>query len=438
MKAVTITLAVILYCAGPAEELMAASPEPSSDGPVKVEIVGKDGKYQLLRSGKPYIIRGAGIGSAKLETFASHGGNSFRTWTVDSRNNATMQLLDRAHAQGLTVSLCLEVGRERQGFDYDDEQAVARQLEELRVKVLAHKDHPALLAWIIGNELNYDYTNSRVYDAVNDISRMIREVDPNHPTTTAIAGAGENVIRDITERASDLDFISFQLYGGLVDLPRHIENSGYTGPYFVTEWGSKGHWEVAKTNWGAPIEHTSSEKADNYANGYRTVLEPHMDQGIGNYVFLWGQKQERTPTWYGMFLESGESTEAVDVMHHIWNGQWPANRAPRVGPVNLDNRVAYDNVTLEAGMDYPASIKVEDPEQDPLSFRWELRHESTATEVGGDHEEIPDLVPGMIADPTQPKITLTAPAVSGAYRLFVYVFDGNNHAAHANIPFYVQ
>jgi len=44
-------------------------------------------------------------------------------------------------------------------------------------------------------------------------------------------------------------------------------------------------------------------------------------------VFSLGQKQERTPTWYGMFLSSGEATETVDVMEYIWTGRWPEIRA---------------------------------------------------------------------------------------------------------------
>jgi len=36
------------------------------------------------------------------------------------------------------------------------------------------------------------------------------------------------------------------------------------------------------------------------------------------------------------------------------------------------------------------------------------------------------------------EVTLRAPAKPGAYRLFAYVSDGKGHAAHVNIPFYVD
>ena len=45
---------------------------------------------------------------------------------------------------------------------------------------------------------------------------------------------------------------------------------------------------------------------------------------------------------------------------------------------------------------------------------------------------------GVIESADQSSIVITAPEEEGAYRLFVYVYDGNNHAAHANIPFYVN
>ena len=41
----------------------------------------------------------------------------------------------------------------RQQPDYDDPEAVAAQLATMREEVLKYRDHPAVLAWLIGNEL---------------------------------------------------------------------------------------------------------------------------------------------------------------------------------------------------------------------------------------------------------------------------------------------
>lgn len=405
--------------------------------PIKVEILEENGKYRLLRGGEPYQVRGAGISSTDLESLVKFGGNSMRNWAVDNHAEPAQQLLDRAYAMGVTVSLCLEFARERHGFDYNDKAAVAKQLAENRVRVEEYKNHPALLTWIIGNEVNFDFTNPKVFDAVNDTAKMIKELDPNHPTTTALAGFDKKALIAISERAPDLDFISFQMYADLLNLPHYIEEFGFDKPYFITEWGSVGHWEVHKTEWGAPVENTSTEKANNYSKSYSQVLEPYGDQAIGNYVFLWGQKQEKTSTWYGMFLDSGEKTEAVDVMHHIWSGSWPENLAPRISPIILDDRGAFDDVYLDAGQTYKASVNVVDSEGDNIRYVWKIRSESSSGSVGGDFEYVPEIVDGVIKI-QDAVIELIAPQKSGAYRLFVYAFDGNNNAAHANIPFYVK
>ncbi|MGD9265084.1 MAG: glycoside hydrolase family 2 TIM barrel-domain containing protein [Lysobacterales bacterium] len=406
--------------------------------PIKVEVVKTDGKYQLLRGGQPYHIKGAGLANGDLESLVAHGGNSIRTWSTVEENDGTLKLLDAAHELGVTVSLCLYTGVERHGFDYYDDDAVARQFEEIRERVLRYKDHPALLTWIIGNELNFDYKNPRVYDAVNDISKMIHELDPNHPTTTTIAGFNDILLEIIAERAPDLDFISFQVYAQLYVLPEFIEDIDYSAPFFVTEWGAIGHWEVPKTEWGAPIEQDSTEKAQTYQRGYRKILEPLGDQLIGNYVFLWGQKQEKTPTWYGLFTENGEATEAIDVLHEIWTGNTPDNRAPRIESVRLNGKAKHKNIRLKRGKAYKIEAKISDPDGDTLEYLWEVKRESEATQVGGDYEEAIASLDAGIAETGNPKTRLTAPQEAGAYRLFVYARDGQGHAAHANIPFYVD
>ncbi len=403
---------------------------------IKVEVVRSEQGYQLLRDGKPYQIKGAGREFGDIASLAAHGGNSIRNWTTVNDVETALEVLDAAHAEGVTVALCLPMAAEHWGFDYDDPEAVAAQKERFRTEVLKYRDHPALLAWIIGNELNYDYTNSKVYDAVNDVSKMIHELDPNHPTTTTVAGLGADVLKDISERAPDLDFVSLQAYGQIFGLPEFIADTGYEGPFFVTEWGAIGWWEVGKTDWGAPIEATSTEKANTYMRAYREKLEPMEGQLIGSYVFLWGQKQERTPTWFGLFTEDGEETEAVDVMHYIWNGVWPDNRAPRVDSMSLDGKGAADNVTLTAGQVYDAVIGVVDPDGDELTYRWELKPETTTTQVGGAFEESITSLDGLV-DAAAASSRVTAPS-PGEYRLFVYAYDGQDNAAHANIPFLVE
>jgi hypothetical protein len=242
----------------------------------------------------------------------------------------------------------------------------------------------------------------------------------------------------IRTRAPDLDILGVQMYADIVNLPKYLRETGWKGPYIVTEWGATGHWEVGKTPWDAPIENDSTTKADFYLKRYDTAIRPDTNQCLGSYVFLWGQKQERTPTWYGIFLESGEETAAVDTMHSIWNGKWPANRSPRLEGVWLDGRKATDGIRLKPGDRYPAKVTSQDPDGDALTFRWEVMEESTDLKTGGDFENKPRVLPGAVADPAKAETLLTAPARPGAYRLFVYVFDGKGHAAHANVPFLVE
>lgn len=405
------------------------NPTTVETGPVKVEIVKDGSAYQLHRDGQAYTFNGAGL-NGDIETLSKHGGTSIRTWAENG------EILDLAHKHNMTVLMCFYIQPERHGMDYDDQELVDKQFERVKEFVLEYKNHPALLAWCIGNELNLGLTNPKVYDEVNRISKWIHEADPNHPTTTTTASINPEVIKHINDRAPDLDFLSVQVYGDLFVLQDMIEEANWTKPYMVTEWGAIGHWEMQATEWGAPIEQNSSQKADNYLKGFNKSIA-NSGQCIGNYVFLWGQKQERTPTWYGLFLESGEETEVIDVMHYIWNDEWPPNRTPRLEAMYLDDKEANENVYLLSGKSYPATVHIKDHEGDSLSYKWVIMRESQETKEGGDKEEVPESL-GVLESASGSNVMITAPMEEGAYRLFVYVYDGNEHAAHANIPFYVK
>lgn len=406
--------------------------------PVKVELLKESTGYQLYCDGKPFYIKGAGFEGSDASSIRQHGGNAIRTWRTGDQRVTGWQMLDEAHKNGLMVCMGIEIGRERHGFDYDDSVVVRRQLEFAVNEVKKYKDHPALLCWGIGNELNLRYTNPRVWMAVNEIAAKIHEIDSNHLVTTMLAGASEVDIQRVTKMCPELDFLSFQLYGDIIYLPEYISRSGYEGAYVVSEWGATGHWEVAKTDWGMPIEPNSHEKALSYLERYEKVIVSDAFHCIGSFVFLWGQKQERTPTWYGMFLESGEKNESVDVMQYLWTGKWPSNRSPQIQQLLMQGKTAYDNLYLDANEIIKAAVTVSDPEGDSLAYSWEIMPEVPENQQsdGGDFEKRPTSVYKKQTSGNQ--IAIHNTLETGAYRLFVYAKDGHHGVATANIPFYVR
>lgn len=428
-----VSLLIISGCNSNPEKTENSEPVPLI---VKLEQTGE--KYTLRVNGEPYTILGAGTELQRIPELAAAGANSCRSWSTVMDDYTAREFLNLAHEHNLTVTMGLDVKKERNGFDYNDSLAVLKQLEYMKSEVLKYKDHPALIVWGIGNELNLNYSNYKVWDAVNEIAKMIKEVDPNHLTTTMLAGIKKEDVEQIEKRAPELDFLSIQMYGDLPNLQQRIKESGYKGPYVVSEWGATGHWEVARTSWDAPIEQTSHEKAESYIHRFNVAIRADSLHCLGSYVFFWGQKQERTPTWYGLFTEEGGHTETIDAMHYLWKGEWPENRAPRLDSLRLNGLSAYDNIRLQPKGRYPAKVFIHNFENDSLEYSWEIMPESTDLGVGGDRESRPETLHGLIPDPHQWKITLEAPAEKGAYRLFVYVRDNQQKVATANLPFLVQ
>ena len=175
-------------------------------------------------------------------------------------------------------------------------------------------------------------------------------------------------------------------------------------------------------------------KAKDFINRYDLAIEADKENCLGSYVFLWAQKQERTPTWYGMFLEDGSKTETVDAMQYIWTGKWPENRCPSIDSFKIDDRNAYDNIMLKANTEIKAHVFFKNYENDSLTFRWKILSESTDLGWGGDFEKRPETIYSTEAGEN---IEIKAPKNLGAYRLFVYVVDDQSNAATANIPFKV-
>jgi hypothetical protein len=402
----------------------------------KVEIVrNANGSFELLRNGQPYYIQGAG-GTSKLEELKAYGGNSIRTWGI---SEDTDKILDQAHKLGITVCFGIWMGQERQGFDYTNEAAVKGQLEEFRRIVKKYKNHPAILVWGVGNEMDLDYSNFDVWKHLEEICKMVKEEDPNHPTMAVTAGLDVAEVKLIKKHTPSLDILGVNTYGDIAYLPEAVEKYGWEKPYIVAEWGPYGYWEVEKTVWGAAIEETSTQKAQTYSKSLQAINSDKKNC-LGSYVFLWGNKQEHTATWFNLFLESGEQTAVMDVLIRGWSKMEPKNRAPNIQSFVLQNQSAKQSIVLLAGQETQAQTETSDADNDDLTYIWQIVPESTDKKSGGDAEIAPKPLKGIFrkASKKQSNVRFMAPKKQGQYRLFLYVFDGKNNVATANIPFIVK
>jgi hypothetical protein len=398
--------------------------------PVPVELRQVDGGWQLLRDGNPYQIRGAG-GRGSLDRLAAAGANSIRTWNADKVG----PILDEAHALGMTVTVGIWLEHERHGFDYGDKVKVKKQLEEAREAVLRYKDHPALLLWGVGNEMEGfgSGDDPRIWAAVNDVAAMTKELDPHHPTMTVTAEIGGGRVEMVHKHTPAIDIHGINAYGGAASLGKRMREGGATKPYVITEFGPAGSWEMPTTDWGAPFEQTSTQKADSYRQSYQQSILDNPGMALGAYAFLWGSKMEGTSTWFGMLLDDGSRLGAVDVMSELWSGEIPADLAPKIEPVTVDTETA-----VEPGTEIVATTSVTDPEGEPVSLRWVLRPESGDYMTGGDFRPAMRDIEGAVLEAGGGTAKVRMPDDPGGYRLFAYASDPAGNAATANIPLLVK
>lgn len=398
--------------------------------PMKVELEQTPEGWRLLRGDEPFDIKGVG-GDGDKQLLADVGGNSFRTWGV---GDDTQAQLDEAHRLGLAVTLGIWLGHERHGFDYEDPAQVAAQFDKAREAVLKYKDHPALLMWGVGNEMEgYESGDDpAIWKAVNDIAAMIHELDPNHPTMTVVAEIGGQRVQSIHRLAPEIDVVGINSYAGAASIPQRYRAAGGTRPYVVTEYGPPGTWEVGRNDWGVVNEPTSTAKAESYLKTYHALA---ADEALclGSYAFTWGAKQETTATWFGMLLPDGSRLAAVDALGEAWTGRPPANRVPRVEPLEV---VTGDRVLPGAAV--RVNLSASDPEGDPMETTWVLSAEPTEYSVGGDRAPSPPTFPGAIVTADAQGAELRMPDQPGKYRLFVFVRDDHGGAAVANVPLLVE
>jgi hypothetical protein len=403
----------------------------------------EEGAWRFYVDDQELPVRGAGgaVAPGLLEGLKEAGGNCVRTWGIETLEETSAggeRFIDRAHRLGLMVVPGIWLQHERHGFDYADPKVIERQRARVLESVRTYKDHPAVLAWGLGNEMEGPSSPTGsvpVWQEVEHLARLVKEEDPRHPVMTVVAFHPAKV-ESVMRYCPSIDILGVNSYGAAAGAGGALKAAGWSKPFAVTEFGVRGFWEVETTAWGAPYEPTSHEKARTYYATHKLVFERNEGKELclGTFAFLWGWKQERTATWFGMFLPSLEKLPQVDAMTRAWTGHWPENRCPKL----LGLSSAAHGKVVKPGQTLRAMVEVEDPEGDELVYRWKVVAESTAASEGGDAEDAPPEYPELVQQNNGPECVFRSPSSPGNYRLFLTVRDSHGGGATANFPFRVE
>jgi len=410
----------------------------SSSYAQSIKIVEKDGKFHLMIDGADTYIKGVG-GTNRLDMAAANGANAFRTWG----GNVERAKSDLAQAKKLNMYVMQGIGLPKDSAQYNNEQFKERTRASVKALAEALKDEPNLLVWGIGNEIEHGTANTpAAWRFVNELALLIKSIDSRHLVSTVISH-NARALDMIAEYAPDLDVVGINSYGSIPQVEKMATDSKWKGAYIISEWGPTGWWETARTAWRAPIEQTSEEKRIVYENRYNSYIK-NPPRCLGSFVFLWGQKEERTPTWFSMFVENnveglplkGEKTPMVEAMERVWTGVEPKQTAPVIHGIFINDTQPIDNIYVKAGAIFEGKVDATDREGDKMTCVWEILKEATVTATGGAYEPRPDRV-GEVQT-TSVNILKTSIKEPGEYRLYVYVLDGTGFVSTANAPFKVE
>ena len=243
----------------------------------------KNGHYQLMVSGRPYIIKGVCYNPVPVgenhayewwqdpnkpwivdgKLMQEMGINTIRAYQTCEDTLAVKQVMkDLYELYGIRTILGHWLGFwEYPCPFYAHKDFRERIKKEVLTMVNTYKDEPGLLFWVLGNENNYSFSEQVnpwssdeidkesnpakqrkmrgeiYYSFVNELAREIKKIDPKHPVAL---GNGELIALDIAnEVCSDIDLVACIIYRGKTfgNLFNSLKVT-FDRPLFLSEFGA--------------------------------------------------------------------------------------------------------------------------------------------------------------------------------------------------------
>ncbi|MEU7057554.1 discoidin domain-containing protein [Streptomyces sp. NPDC046197] len=397
-----------------------------------VKVTGTQGNWQLTVDGQPYQIKGLTWGPAVSDAdkympdLQSMGVNTIRTWGTDA---SSKPLFDSAATHGIKViaGFWLQPGGGPGAggcVNYITDTTYKNQvLDEFPKWVQTYKDNPGVLMWDVGNESVLGLQNcysgdelerqrSAYTTLVDDITKRIHSIDPNHPVTSTDAWVGAWPY--FKKNAPDLDLYAVNSYDAVCDVRSAWQQGGYTKPYIVTETGPAGEWEVPHDANGVPQEPTDQAKADAYTRAWGCITG-HKGVALGATMFHYGTEYDFGGIWFNL-LPAGQKRLSYYAVKRAYGGDTSHDNT---SPVISDLSVEGGAGNVQAGRDLILDVQATDPDGDPISY--EVLDNSNYIDGSKQLASLPSTNLGG------GRLKITAPDRPGVWKVYVKATDGHGN-----------
>ena len=408
-----------------------------SSGQTTVEKI--DNQWVLKVDGKPFDIKGATWGydkdvgnyDAYMKNLKYLGVNSLRLWATGENTPA---LMDAAHANGIKVMVGIWMRHGRPGMEDDDsfdyitnKEGMEDQYNNAIKVVNTYKNHPATLAWGIGNEVYLNMATDEeklVYSKfLERVCSAIKQIDSNHPIASTEAWTfGMDWWK---EYVPSLDVYGLNAYGaGANFLQEEMQKRNIDKPYIITEFGVMGEWDAPEDKNGVKVEPSDSQKYDAIANGYKDWIV-NKSNCLGVYVFHYSNGTDFGGVWL-MTHFNGSYRPQYWAIRKAYTGNSPENYVPEINSFTLPDGV-YDSETW-----VPVSLQISDKENESLEVSFGYNHRVGSRRYR--NQLLPLESRGSLSDGFE----IQMPKVDGGIKVYAFVKDTYNNMGIASTSIVVK
>jgi len=207
------------------------------------------------------------------------------------------------------------------GTDYTDPEQRKKMMEDVRKMVLEYKDEPFVLLWMLGNENDaigsaenstLNKTNASMVPEdyakfVNEVAKMIHDLDPDHPV--GVCNAHFKLLKYYANFSPEIDIIGMNAYTGAYGFGSlwNAVKMDFDRPVVITEYGVDCYDQNKNTI-------NEDFQAKYYKGSWRNMIDNsygHTGVGnsIGGFAYIW------LDSWW----LSG-SIDEHDTVVGAWNG----------------------------------------------------------------------------------------------------------------------